>query len=83
MKKNLHATHFLSEIPRKTTENVELLRTFLHFAGTELVTFARVGICNRTSYYFVSLEQNLTSYIRNGTFDTTAQHRKLLLERYF
>ena len=37
----------------------------------ELVTFFKIGTCNGTSYNFVPLERNLTSYIWNGTFVTT------------
>ena len=46
--------------------------TFSHLGGTELVTFVKIGTCNGTSYNFVPLERNLTSYIWNGTFITTA-----------
>ena len=37
--------------------------TFSHLGGTELVTFVKIGTCNGTSYNFVPLERNLTSYI--------------------
>ena len=37
----------------------------------ELVTFVKIGTCNGTSYNFKPLERNLTSYIWNGTCDTT------------
>ena len=51
---------------------MELSGTFSQLGGTELVTFVKIGTCNGTSYNFVPLERNLTSYIWNGTFDTTA-----------
>ena len=55
---------------------MELFRTFSHLDGTELKRngssyFVKIGTCNRTSYHFEPLERNLTSYITNGTFDTT------------
>ena len=55
---------------------MELFRTFSHLDGTELKRngtsyFVKIGTCNGTSYHFEPLERNLTSYIWNGTFDTT------------
>ena len=55
---------------------MELFRTFSNLDGTELKRngtsyFVNIGTCNGTSYNFVPLERNLTSYIWNGTFITT------------
>ena len=52
----------------KTPKNVELFGTFPHLGGTELKRngtsyFCKFGTCNGTSYNFVPLERNLTSYI--------------------
>ena len=47
---------------------MELSITFSQLDGTELKQngtsyFVKIGTCNGTSYNFVPLEQNLTSYI--------------------
>ena len=47
---------------------MELSGTFSHLGGTELKWngtsyFVKIGTCNGTSYNFMPLERNLTSYI--------------------
>ena len=59
---------------------MELSGNFSPLSGTELVTFVKIGTCNGTSYNFVPLEQNLTSYIWNGTFVTTGLQEQQFLE---
>ena len=62
--KNMFSPHLVcADFYNKTPKNVELFGTFLHLCGTELVTFVKIGTCNGTSYNFVPLERNLTSYI--------------------